>query len=196
MKNIKKIKDNITEKEFRFLINFINADTSIRANRRDRLIKLFHLLYYTGLRINETTSLTNRQIKELLQEKKTKIIAHKQRLEKYIFITEKSKKVLEKLFDDIIDDDNYIFTSERGNKNRPLNPNSVIRDVNSYLKQVFQSKNITSHSFRQTIITEMAAHNINTKIIQNLIGHKSISSTYRYIRPSESDLINSLDLVR
>jgi len=61
---------------------------------------------------------------------------------------------------------------------------------------VFPNKNITSHSFRQTLITELAQKNINTKVIQTLIGHKSISSTYRYIKPSQEDITSSLDLVR
>jgi len=192
---IAKIKDNISKKEFQHLINYLIADITVRAIRKDRLLKLFNLLYITGLRVNETTTLTNIQIKELLEQKQTKVIAHKQKIEKVIYLTESSRKQLSKYFE-IIENDNLVFQSERGSKRSSLSSNSVIRDMNSYLKKVFPNKNITSHSFRQTLISELAEKNINTKVIQTLIGHKSISSTYRYIKPSEEQILNSLDLVR
>ena len=192
---IAKIKDNISKKEFQHLINYLIADISVRSIRKDRLLKLFNLLYITGLRVNETTTLTNIQIKELLVQKQTKVIAHKQKLEKVIYLTESSRKQVRRYFE-IIDNDYLIFQSERGSKRSSLSSNSVIRDINSYLKKVFPAKNLTSHSFRQSLITELAEKNINTKVIQTLIGHKSISSTYRYIKPSEEQILNSLDLVR
>jgi len=192
---IAKIKDNISKKEFQHLINYLIADISVRTIRKDRLLKLFNLLYISGLRVNETTTLTNMQIKELLEQKQTKVIAHKQKIEKIIYLTESSRKQLSKYFE-IIDDYNLVFQSERGSKRDSLSSNSVIRDINSYLKKVFPNKNLTSHSFRQSLITELAEKNINTKVIQTLIGHKSISSTYRYIKPSEEQILNSLDLVR
>jgi site-specific recombinase XerD len=192
---IKKIKDNISPKEFKFLLNYTSIDSSLRSQRRDRLLKLFNLLYITGLRVNETSQFTNKKIKELIENRVTKIVAHKQKTEKFVYITEKGAKELSRYFD-IINDNDLVFTSERGSKNSPLAINSVIRDINFYLKKVFPNKNFTSHSFRQTLITELAEKNINTKTIQTLIGHKSITSTYRYIKPSQEQILNSLDLVR
>jgi len=95
-------------------------------------------------------------------------------------------------------DDNYVFVSERGkSKTSVMNPISVIRDINSYLKDVFgQDTRITSHSFRQTLISNLATAGVNTKIIQNLIGHKSINTTYRYIKTTEVDIMKSLEMVR
>ena len=192
---IKKIKDNISSKDFKHLINYLKADSSVRAIRKDRLLKLFNLLYITGLRVNETTQLTNRNFKELLENKQLKVIAHKQKVEKFIYLTDSSKKDIEKYFT-LEDNDDLVFTSERGSKKSPLAINSVIRDINLYLQKVFPNQYLTSHSFRQSLITELAEKNINTKVIQSLIGHTSISSTYRYIKPSQEQILNSLDLVR
>ncbi len=192
---VTKIKDNISQKEFRHLINYIKSDETLRSKRKERLIKVYTLLYNLGLRVNELSQFTNSMMLELIQNKKLKIVSHKQKLEKYVYITESSQKDLKKLFGDLETDDRLIFISERGN-NTPLSINSMIRDTNSYLKVVFPNKNITSHSFRQTLITELSQKNINTKVIQQLIGHKDISTTYRYIKPSENDLIDSLEVVR
>ncbi len=193
---IKRIKDNITPKDFKHLVNYLKADENIRVSRKDRLLKAFHLLYATGLRVNELQQLSQKMIIELLENRKLKVIAHKQKIEKYIYISEDGKKILSKVFDCLEPNDDYIFTSERTGANTQLAVNSMIRDINSYLHLVFPHKNVTSHSFRQTLITELASNNVNTKVIQSLIGHKSINSTYRYIKPSETDLLNSLEGVR
>jgi len=195
MKRVTKIKDNITSKEYKHLSSYLKVDDSIRTSRRERLLKLFTILHLFGIRVNEATQLTNNMIKELVETKCLKLVAHKQSKEKLIHVSDKGVKLLNKVFD-IQSNDNLLFTSERGNKNEPLSVNSVIRDVNSYLKKVFPNKNITSHSFRQTLITELAQKNVNTKIIQELIGHKDISSTYRYIKPSQADITSSLELIR
>ena len=50
---MKRIKDNITKKDFRFLMNFLQSDESIRKVRKDRLQKIFTLLYSLGIRLNE-----------------------------------------------------------------------------------------------------------------------------------------------
>jgi len=192
--SVQRIRDNITEKEFKYLIRHLQENINIRANRKDRLIKTFHLLYVTGLRVNETVQLTNNMMIELLSTNKVKVVAHKQKREKLIYLTEFGKKQLSKVF--ILEANNdYIFTSERG-KNERLAVNSVIRDVNEYLRRVFPDKKLSSHSFRASLITDLANKNINVKTIAELVSHADTSTTYRYIRPSEQDIMKSLESVR
>ncbi|RXJ98686.1 hypothetical protein CRV02_13120 [Arcobacter sp. CECT 8989] len=50
----------------------------------------------------------------------------------------------------------------------------------------------TSHSFRQGLITEMGSKSINIKIISNFIGHKNVSTTLGYIKPTDNQIKNSL----
>ena len=63
-----------------------------------RLVKTFTLLYYLGIRVNETTQFTNNMILELLQNRKIIIKSHKQHSEKYIYLTDVGCKVLSKVF--------------------------------------------------------------------------------------------------
>lgn len=196
MLKMTRIKDNIEKEEFEHLLRYLEVDTQIRQLRKDRLNKIFNILYITGLRINEATQLTTTDMIELLREKELKVISFKQRIEKKIYITERGKKQLEKVFINLVQDNTPLFVSERGSKKTILESNSVVRDVNSYLKKVFPHKNITSHSFRQTLITELSEEGINMKIVQELIGHKSISSTYRYYKPSQKSIKDSLSTIR
>ena len=45
----------------------------------------------------------------------------------------------------------------------------------------------SSHSFRSGIITELGNKGINAKIIQEFIGHKNVTTTMNYIKPSKDD---------
>ena len=114
-----------------------------------------------------------------------------------MYVTETAKKEIKKIFGDIPNDNKKVFVSERGSKSTPLEPTAMIRDVNNYLKSVFGSDTrLTSHSFRQTLISNLAINGVNTKVIQNLIGHKSINTTYRYIKSSEADIMAALETAR
>lgn len=192
---MKRIKENITKEKFTVLINNLKSDTKIRANRKDRLIVIYSLLYYTGLRVNETTQFTANKLLELIKEKTLIVETHKTKTERKLYITDNGQKELKKIFKDLKPSEELLIRSERVTK--VLDNQSIILDVNSYLKVIFgKEARITSHSFRQTLITELAEANINTKVIQSFIGHKSSSSTLRYIKPSESNIINSLNGVR
>jgi len=195
--NIKKIRDNISSKEFQHLLNYTQSDTTISAARKNRLIKVMHLIHIFGIRVNEASQITNNKLLELISNGSTKIIAHKQKKEKIIYATKSAIKTIKKVFNPIEANDNFILVSERGSKTTPLNPNSMIRDINTYLKKVFPNKNITSHSFRASLISELINDkNISPKIVQQLIGHSDIQTTFRYAKVSEQNIINSLELVR
>lgn len=195
--NTKRIKNNISEVEFKKLISHLKGDEHIRTSRKERLISIFHILYFTGMRINEISQITNKMLHELVEDKKLIVRTHKTKNERVLYITDNGQKVLKKVFGNIAVNDQLVIHSERGNKHSSLESPSLIRDANTYIKKVFgEDSRITSHSFRQTLITELAMSGVNTKIIQSLIGHKSISSTYRYIKPSEMDIMNCLQGVR
>jgi len=195
--NITKIRDNLSSKEFQHLLNYTQSDTTISTARQNRLIKVFHLIHIFGIRVNETTQITTNKLLELIANGSTKIIAHKQKKEKVIYATKSAIKTIKKVFNPTEPNDNYILVSERGSKTTPLNPNSMIRDINSYLKKVFPHKNITSHSFRASLISELINDmNISPKIVQQLIGHSDIQTTFRYAKVSEQNIMNSLELVR
>ena len=195
--NITKIRDNLNQKEFQHLLNYTQSDNTISTARQNRLIKVFHLIHLFGIRVNETTQITNNKLLELISNGSTKIIAHKQKKEKIIYATKSAIKTIKKVFNPIEPNDNFILVSERGSKTTPLNPNSMIRDINTYLKKVFPNKNITSHSFRASLISELINDmNISVKIVQQLISHADISTTYRYAKVSEQNIMNSLELVR
>ena len=68
---------------------------------------------------------------------------------------------------------------------------NYIQQVNSKIKEIL-GKGFSSHSFRQGLITEMGSKSINIKIISQFVGHKNVSTTMGYIKPTDEQIINCL----
>ncbi len=68
----------------------------------------------------------------------------------------------------------------------------MIDTVNKHIQKSLGDKSFTSHSFSQGLITDYASKGVNTRIIQEFIGHSDTKTTMRYIRPTENDIKKTL----
>ena len=64
----KKIKKSITEKEYRFLMNYTRGDESLKTFNRDRFLKIFSFLFFSGIRINEISQIKFKHIEEIFKK--------------------------------------------------------------------------------------------------------------------------------
>ena len=187
---IKRIKESITEKEYKKLMSYVRGDESIRNHSRQNLLRTFTILYFTGLRLNELQQMRLHHIAELLQDGTTKLVLSKTNSERKLFAGDAFKKELLKLFDisDNTDMQERVITKGSVKSNRTgINSDVFIKQVNVKIREILGS-GYTSHSFRQGLITEMGAKQINTKIISKFIGHSDVKTTMRYINPTDEDL--------
>ena len=187
---VKRIKESITEKEYKKLMSYVRDDESIREHSKQNLIRTFTILYFTGLRLNELQQMRIYHILELLEHDSTKLVLSKTQSERKLFAGDEFKKRLLKLFDlsGTVDKYQRVITKAAIKSNRTgINSDVFIKQVNSKMKEILGS-GYTSHSFRQGLITEMGAKQINTKIIAKFIGHSDVKTTMRYINPTDEDL--------
>lgn len=187
---IKRIKESITELEYKKLMNAIRGNETIRPNTKQNLLRTFMILYYTGLRLNELQQMKLYHIKELLDQGSTKLILPKTKSERKLFAGEQFQKELKKLFEIIAGTDlesKVISKGSSKSKKEGIHPLTFISQVNNVMKQIL-GLGYTSHSFRQGLITEMGSKQINTKIISKFIGHSDVKTTMRYINPTDEDL--------
>ena len=187
---VKRIKESITETEYKKLMSYVRGDDSIRDHSKQNLLRAFTILYFTGLRLNEVQKMRLYHIVELLELGSTKLILPKTKSERKLFAGDAFKKQLLKLFDlsDDIDKDERVITKGAVKSNRTgINSDVFIKQVNFKMKEILGS-GYTSHSFRQGLITEMGSKQINTKIISKFIGHSDVKTTMRYINPTDEDL--------
>ena len=97
-KSLKRIKESVTEHEYKKLMSVVRGDESLRANTKDNLLRAFTILYFTGLRLNELQEMTLSHIKELLEDGETKLLLPKTKSERKLFAGDEFKKQLKKLF--------------------------------------------------------------------------------------------------
>ena len=189
-KTVKRIKESITQPEYKKLMNSIRGDDTIRKITQQNLLRTFTILYFTGLRLNEIQQMKLSHIKELLEQGSTKLILPKTKSERKLFAGDEFRKQIVKLFtiDDKIDLDARVVTKGSVKSGRTgINHDVFIKQVNSKMKEIL-GNGYTSHSFRQGLISEMGAKQINTKIISKFIGHSDVKTTMRYIKPTDEDL--------
>ena len=187
---LKRIKESVTEVEYKKLINQIRGDESIRPNTKNNLLRAFTILYFTGLRLNELQQMKLYHIKELLEDGETKLILPKTKSERKLFARDEFQKQLKKLFEITAETDLQMKVISKGcsqSKKESIHPLTFIAQVNDVMKSILGT-GYTSHSFRQGLISEMGAKGINTKIISKIIGHSDIKTTMHYIKPTDEDV--------
>lgn len=187
---LKRIKESITEVEYKKLMNAIRGDEIIKSNSKQNLLRTFTILYFTGLRLNELQQMKLYHIKELVEQGSCKLILPKTKSERKLFAGEQFQKELKKLFEIIADIDLELKVISKGSsksKKEGIHPLTFIAQVNDVMKSILGA-GYTSHSFRQGLISEMASKGINAKIISKFIGHSDIKTTMHYIKPTDDDI--------
>ena len=192
-KEFKKIKENITEIEYKKLMSFVRGNETLRFNTKQNLLRTFTILFFTGLRLNEVQELKIIDIKNLLENGNVKIDISKTSTQRKLYLTNSFQKELLKLFDFTIEDDENKIISKGSNKNKKTSINKIvfIQQVNKIIKEIL-GEGFSSHSFRQGLITEMGSKSINIKIISQFVGHKNISTTMGYIKPTDEQIRDAL----
>jgi len=192
-KVIKRIKENITESEYKKLMIYVRGDENLRENTKLNLLRTFTILYFTGLRLNEVQEVKIQDIDNLLNNGTVKINISKTSSERKLYLSVSFKKELLKLFNfNNESSDNKIITKGScKNKKTGINNLVFIQQVNSVIRSIL-GKGYTSHSFRQGLITEMGSKSVNIKIISQFVGHRNVSTTLSYIKPTDNQIAESL----
>ena len=192
-KDFKKIKENITEVEYKKLMSFTRGNETLRNNTKLNLLRTFTILFFTGLRLNEVQELKIINIKNLIENKNVKIDISKTSTQRKLYLTNSFQKELLKLFDfkNELDDNKIISKGSDKNKRTSINKIVFIQQVNKTTKEIL-GEGFSSHSFRQGLITEMGSKSINIKIISQFVGHKNVSTTMGYMKPTDEQILNNL----
>ena len=117
-KEIKRIKENITEIEYKKLMSFTRGNENLRENTKLNLLRTFTILFFTGLRVNEVQELKIIDIKNLLQFGNIKMTISKTSSERKLYLTNSFQKELIKLFDFKNENDDNKIITKGANKNK------------------------------------------------------------------------------
>jgi len=157
---------------------------------------LIMLMYSGGLRISELVSLT---MESLLDGRDGARIIGKGGKERYAFFSEEAVSALQEylplrearlrsagLNDEISRGSVFINL-----KLRPISIPGVRWIISKYSEHSGMGKNIHPHSFRHSFATHLVNSGCDVRVVQELLGHASLSTTQRYAHVN----INSLKKV-
>jgi integrase/recombinase XerC len=145
---------------------------------RDKL--LIEMLYFTGMRLSELIQLkdsdidlVNYQIKVLGKRNKERIIPFslvlKNSIEKYLEIRNKDIPREEQ--------NSFFFVTNKGKK---VYEKLVYRIVNSYLSRVSTLRKKSPHVLRHTFATHMLNNGADLNAVKELLGHANLAATQIY----------------
>ena len=155
---------------------FHSLEIKTNYDLRDRL--LLELMYATGIRVSELTSikihdldLNNQSIKVLGKGDKERIVYYndvvKKLLKDYLNIYDTLNKKKS----------NYLILNQKGDK---LTTAGISYIINKVIKKISFKKHITPHKLRQSFATHLLNNGCDILTVQELLGHASISTTGIY----------------
>lgn len=167
------------------------SDLPSRFPIRDKTI--LELLYATGIRCAE---LVHIRIADLNMEEKTIRILGKGRRERMVLFGEKAKeKILAYFKEERIypkSNDEHLFLNFRGGK---LTTRSVQRIIEMFRGFLKIERPISPHKIRHTFATHMLKQGVDLRTIQELLGHRTITTTERYTHVTIQDLNTMYDTI-
>lgn len=186
-KNLPKFLSSI---EIEQILNNIKIETP--AGYRNRVI--LELLYATGMRISELSNLNFANLN--LSENEITVMG-KGAKERIVLVSERAKDFLQKYIDNVrymvVEDglppeqneDCPVFINKTGYR---LQPQSVRTALNDIVKKIELPKKVTPHVFRHSFATKLLENGADLRVVQELLGHASISNTQIYTHISTERL--------
>jgi integrase/recombinase XerC len=156
---------------------------------RDKAV--LELLYATGVRCSE---LINIRLCDIDFKQKVIRIMGKGKKERLVLFGDKAHAALEKYFLQervaIHSQQEYLFFNYR---NTPLTSRSVQRILEMFRTVLNVPRTISPHSIRHSFATHLLNQQVDLRVIQQLLGHKSLASTERYVAMSAQELAEMCD---
>lgn len=140
-----------------------------------RVRTLLYFMFFTGLRKSEIYALKRKDFD--LEQKRVKIYEQKTKQERIVFYPDFVKQYLEGYFKLSPEKENA-FNLGKGSIDY------IFTKLKPYCKEV----NLTPHIFRHSFATYLAKKKMNLKYLKELMGHKNIKTTERYITANPDDL--------
>jgi integrase/recombinase XerC len=149
--------------------------------QRDKALIL--AMYTAGLRISEVVSLNMDKISQSLDEAKITGKGGKQR---YVFFSDEAKEAIIEYLPHrkallrtagIDDKTHALFISRKG---KAISVPGVRWIISRYAGHSNLGKNIHPHSLRHSFATHLVNSGCDVRIVQEMLGHSSLSTTQRY----------------
>ena len=180
----------LTPDEVEEILNNVKMDTP--SGFRNRAI--LELLWATGMRVSELSGLNFGDLN--LEHNEIRVFG-KGAKERIILVTDRAKSYLQRYIDSARALIPKGFPLEEPTENSPIFINNTgyrlqtktIRNViNDTVEKIALPKKVTPHIFRHSFATHLIENGADLRVVQELLGHASISNTQIYTHVSTQHL--------
>lgn len=180
----------LTPNEVEQILNNTKIETP--AGYRNRTI--LELLWATGMRISELSGLNFGDLN--LEHNEIRVFG-KGSKERIILVTDRAKSFLERYIESARDlipkgfpvpdksEDSPVFINNTGYR---LQTRTVRNVINEVVEKINLPKHVTPHMFRHSFATHLIENGADLRVVQELLGHASISNTQIYTHVSTQHL--------
>jgi site-specific recombinase XerD len=156
----------------------LTRDEVLRLLKAEPNLKMrtaFITIYAAGLRVSEAVALTARDIDS------DRMVIHirqaKGRKDRYVMLSEQLLAILRAYWKSA-HLQHLLFPGP--DPSRPLTTRSLQRALRGAAESAELDKSVTVHTLRHSFATHLLEQGVDIRVIQDLLGHRQITSTTRY----------------
>lgn len=184
-KSVRRLPKFLDWSELRGLLAAPDVETPLGL--RDRA--MLELLYATGMRVGEVVALS---VASVDWQEREIVVFGKGSKERVVLMDEPSVALLERYVRQARPhlvgshaDDGHLFVNRQG---RGLSQRSVQRMLRKYVAAAGIDQRISPHTLRHTFATHLLEGGADLRVVQELLGHASLSTTQIYTHVSQERL--------
>lgn len=153
---------------------------------------LFKMMYSSGCRISE---ITNLKLSDFMDNYHSAIVTGKGNKQRRVFFGEEARNALARYYQDrkkvmaenhIEKPTDQLFINQKG---EPISVAGIRYIITRYSGVEGTNHHVNPHAFRHTFATTMLNNGADVRIVQEMLGHSSISTTQRYTHVTTEKLI-------
>ncbi|QSO53790.1 tyrosine recombinase [Alicyclobacillus curvatus] len=180
-KQQKRVPSFYFQEEVKGLLDSVNGTDLLAL--RDRAILEF--IYATGVRVSECVSL---DIKDINLDEGFALVFGKGAKERYVLIGEIAAQAIRAYLAkrEPMTMDDALFLNHRGGR---LTDRSVRRVLHHRIEECAKLRQVSPHALRHSFATHLLDGGADLRVVQELLGHSSLSSTQIYTHTSRERLV-------
>ena len=186
----KKLPTYLSIDEIFFLLDKV-PDSELPTKKPIRDKAIFELMYATGVRCSELIAI---RIQDVDMQSKTIRIKGKGKKERMVLFGDKAKEKLIAYFEHerprAALQSEALFINAQG---KHFDPRSIQRIFSMFRQFLKIDRRITPHKIRHSFATHLLNQGADLRVVQELLGHASLSSTEKYTHVSLDDLARICD---
>ncbi len=187
----RKLPEFLSESEVDKLVESIDRST----DEGERNYAILELLYACGFRVSE---LINLRLSDVFPKEGVIRVIGKGDKERLVPIHDHALRVMERYIREVRihsdikrGEEDIVFLSKRGKR---MARSTVFTMIRNLAEKAGIRKNIGPHTFRHSFATALVNRGADLRVVQQLLGHESITTTEIYTHLSDNKLRKAMDL--